>query len=94
MQNAILMADASLAQSGFAQRLLALGIRSYQRVLSPLLGPSCRYYPTCSNYALDAIAMHGAGKGLLLAAARIARCHPYCAGGHDPVPTVSSDSSS
>jgi putative membrane protein insertion efficiency factor len=93
MQNAILMADASLAQSGFAQRVLTLGIRSYQRVLSPLLGPQCRYYPSCSNYALDAIALHGAGKGLLLCAARIARCHPFCAGGHDPVPHVSDSSS-
>ena len=93
MQKAMLMADASPAQSGYAQRMLTFSIRSYQRVVSPLLGPRCRYYPTCSNYALDAIALHGAGKGLLLSVARIARCHPFCAGGHDPVPHVSDSSS-
>ncbi|HEY0962398.1 MAG TPA: membrane protein insertion efficiency factor YidD [Pseudomonadales bacterium] len=87
------MAESSSARPGYAHRVLAFGIRSYQHVLSPLLGPQCRYYPTCSNYALEALELHGAGKGLLLSVARIARCHPFCAGGHDPVPHVSDSSS-
>lgn len=93
MQYAIPMAESSSARAGYAQRVLTFGIRSYQRVLSPLLGPQCRYYPTCSNYALEALELHGAAKGLLLSVARIARCHPFCAGGHDPVPHVSDSSS-
>ncbi|MEY4643004.1 MAG: hypothetical protein RLZZ227_2998 [Pseudomonadota bacterium] len=71
---------------GFAVRSLSAGIRAYQVVLSPVFGTQCRFYPTCSQYALDAIACHGAGKGLLLTIGRIARCNPLCEGGHDPVP--------
>lgn len=66
--------------------LLAL-IRGYRRVLSPLLGPRCRFHPTCSAYALEAIGRHGAARGSWLAARRIARCHPLNEGGFDPVPT-------
>jgi uncharacterized protein len=65
--------------------LLAL-IRSYQYALRPLFGANCRFAPSCSEYACDAIVKHGALKGMLLAARRILRCHPYCAGGYDPVP--------
>ena len=65
--------------------LLAL-IGFYKRFISPLTPPSCRYYPSCSNYATEAIERYGAGRGGWLAIKRIARCHPFSAGGHDPVP--------
>jgi uncharacterized protein len=68
------------------RRALALLIRGYQRFLSPLLPPSCRFYPSCSQYALEAISRHGALKGSWLAIRRLARCHPFNAGGFDPVP--------
>jgi uncharacterized protein len=68
------------------RRALALLIRGYQRFLSPLLPPSCRFYPSCSQYALEAIGRHGALKGSWLAIRRLARCHPFNAGGFDPVP--------
>lgn len=68
-------------------RVLLTGpIRLYQRVLSPLLGPRCRFYPSCSHYALEAIERHGALRGSWLAGRRIARCHPLNEGGLDPVP--------
>ena len=67
-------------------RLLMLPIAAYQRVVSPLLGPRCRFAPSCSAYALAALAEHGAARGLWLAVARIARCHPFNPGGYDPVP--------
>jgi putative membrane protein insertion efficiency factor len=68
------------------RRLLASLVRGYQRVISPLLPPSCRFYPSCSQYALEAITRHGALKGTWLAARRLVRCHPYHPGGFDPVP--------
>ena len=61
-------------------------IRAYQLLLSPWLGQGCRFEPTCSRYALAALERHGALAGSYLTLARIARCHPGCAGGHDPVP--------
>ena len=67
------------------QLLLAL-IRGYQRVLSPALPPSCRFHPSCSQYALEAVSRHGALRGVWLAARRLARCHPFHPGGFDPVP--------
>ena len=68
-------------------RLLLTGpIRIYQRVLSPLLGPRCRFHPSCSHYAIEAIERHGAARGSWLAVRRIARCHPLGASGYDPVP--------
>ena len=66
--------------------LLVTLIKGYRLLLSPWLGQSCRFEPTCSVYALQALEQHGAGIGTYLAAARIARCQPWCAGGHDPVP--------
>ncbi len=66
--------------------LIAL-IRVYQMAVSPFLPPNtCRFYPTCSTYAVEAIRRHGSARGLWLAAKRIARCHPYHPGGYDPVP--------
>jgi putative membrane protein insertion efficiency factor len=62
-------------------------INIYQRWLSPLLPPHCRFYPSCSEYAAEAIQLHGGLRGSWLAIKRIGRCHPLCAGGHDPVPT-------
>jgi uncharacterized protein len=67
-------------------RLLMLPIAGYRRFVSPLLGARCRFAPSCSEYALEAIAEHGALRGLWLAVTRIARCHPFHPGGYDPVP--------
>ena len=68
-------------------RALLIGlIRLYQRALSPLLGPRCRFHPTCSAYAVQALERHGVVRGSFLAARRIARCHPLNEGGFDPVP--------
>jgi len=68
------------------KRLLVGLISAYRYFLSPLLGPSCRFYPTCSAYAAEAIETHGALKGSWLAVRRIAKCHPWHPGGIDPVP--------
>lgn len=69
-------------------RLLALPVRGYRLVLSPWVGRSCRYMPTCSAYALEALERHGAIRGATLAATRIARCHPWGGSGIDNVPEV------
>jgi putative membrane protein insertion efficiency factor len=68
--------------------LMAL-VKSYRLLLSPWLGSACRFTPTCSAYALQALADHGAAKGSYLTLRRLGRCHPWCAGGHDPVPPAS-----
>jgi len=68
------------------RRILAGCVRGYQLALSPLLPPSCRFSPSCSQYALEAITRHGALKGTWLAARRLVRCHPFHPGGFDPVP--------
>ena len=65
--------------------LVAL-VRVYQRLISPLLGPRCRFYPSCSNYCVEALHKHGAVRGTYLTARRIVRCHPLNEGGFDPVP--------
>jgi uncharacterized protein len=68
-----------------ARVLLGL-IKLYQVFLSPFLGQQCRFYPTCSHYATEAILKHGAVKGIYLTLHRLLRCHPWCTGGHDPIP--------
>jgi putative membrane protein insertion efficiency factor len=72
--------------SAAVRRLLLGGIRLYQLALSPWLGGRCRYEPTCSQYAAEAIATRGAVRGSWLAAKRIGRCHPWGGAGYDPVP--------
>jgi putative membrane protein insertion efficiency factor len=61
-------------------------VKAYRLLLSPWLGSACRFEPTCSAYSLQALQAHGAAAGTYLTLARLARCHPWCAGGHDPVP--------
>ncbi len=68
------------------KRILRGLIAGYRYFLSPLLGPSCRFYPTCSEYASEAIERHGALRGTWLALKRILKCHPWHSGGLDPVP--------
>lgn len=76
--------------------LLISLVRAYRRWLSPVLraafGPRCRFEPSCSQYALEALQIHGAARGSWLAARRICRCHPLHAGGHDPVPSPNAGS--
>lgn len=69
-----------------AARTLILLIRGYQVMVSPLLPSACRYVPSCSHYALAAVERYGAAKGAWLGVRRIVRCHPFRAGGYDPVP--------
>jgi uncharacterized protein len=68
------------------RRALIALVRGYRLLLSPWLGSSCRFEPTCSAYALQALERHGAAIGSGLTVGRILRCHPFCQGGHDPVP--------
>jgi uncharacterized protein len=68
------------------KQLLQLGLRFYKRVISPMLPHSCRFVPTCSEYAMEAIERHGAARGSWLAAWRLLRCHPFAKAGLDPVP--------
>ena len=74
--------------------LLVWILRAYQLLLSPMLGQNCRFYPSCSNYAIEAIRTHGSARGSLLAARRLCRCHPWNAGGNDPVPPAHHKNSS
>jgi uncharacterized protein len=67
-------------------RAILASLRAYRWMLSPLLPPACRYVPTCSQYAAEAVERHGALRGSLLALARLLRCHPFVRGGFDPVP--------
>lgn len=67
-------------------KILIAFVRAYQYTISPLLGPRCRYYPSCSNYAVEALREHGAVRGLGLATWRLLRCNPFSNGGYDPVP--------
>lgn len=68
------------------RRIMIFLIRAYQTILSPFLGQRCRFYPSCSAYALEAVEKHGATRGLWLSLKRLSRCHPWHEGGVDPVP--------
>ncbi|RMH06624.1 MAG: membrane protein insertion efficiency factor YidD [Nitrospirae bacterium] len=68
------------------QKIILLSIGIYQQWISPLLGPACRFTPTCSQYAYESILKHGVTKGFLMTLMRLAKCHPFHAGGFDPVP--------
>jgi putative membrane protein insertion efficiency factor len=70
------------------QQALILCIKAYRLILSPWLGSACRFTPTCSVFALNALEIHGAGKGSYLTLKRLSRCHPWCDGGEDPVPAI------
>ena len=72
--------------TGLPQRALIALVRAYRFFLSPWLGSSCRFEPSCSIYALRALELHGAAGGSYVTLRRLARCHPWCDGGHDPVP--------
>ncbi|MCS6970309.1 MAG: membrane protein insertion efficiency factor YidD [Planctomycetota bacterium] len=76
-------------QASWLARLLIAPIRCYKRWISPLLPPACRYQPTCSVYMMEALATHGAAKGLWLGLRRLCRCHPWGGYGWDPVPPAS-----
>lgn len=81
-----LAAATELMRNGLTAVLVGL-VRGYQRLVSPLLGPRCRYYPSCSAYTITALQTHGPWQGCWLALRRVTRCHPGCEGGHDPVPS-------
>ena len=72
------------------KRLLLLLLRAYKLGISPFMGQNCRFYPSCSDYAAEAIRLHGPAPGSLLAARRLCKCHPWHPGGLDPVPVKSS----
>jgi hypothetical protein len=74
------------SEEPFVKTILRALIRAYRYFVSPMFGPSCRFYPTCSEYADEAIRDHGVLRGSMLAAKRIACCHPWHSGGVDPVP--------
>lgn len=69
-------------------QLLVFGVRAYQLAISPILGPGCRFAPSCSSYAIEALQEHGPWRGSVLAIRRIGRCHPFQPGGFDPVPSA------
>jgi putative membrane protein insertion efficiency factor len=74
------------SQPGPARRLATAPIRAYRALVSPLLGQRCRFHPSCSAYAVEAVERHGVARGFWLAVRRVARCHPLHPGGYDPVP--------
>lgn len=82
------MADPLRTGPHGAQRLLIAVVQGYRYLLSPWLGSACRFQPSCSAYALDALTRHGAAGGARLTAGRLLRCHPWCAGGVDAVPAT------
>jgi putative membrane protein insertion efficiency factor len=75
-------------RAGVLSLVLRAGVRAYQLLISPVLPPSCRFLPTCSEYAVEAIERHGALRGVGLALHRLVRCHPWGGSGYDPVPEI------
>jgi putative membrane protein insertion efficiency factor len=84
------LAAVALSKAAIARALLLGLIRAYQLTLSPWLGPRCRYEPTCSRYAAEAITRFGVRQGVWLAVKRLGRCHPWGRSGYDPVPALES----
>ena len=83
----IKITDTSMSVKNIFAEFLCGAIKFYQKFISPMLGRGkCRFYPTCSNYALESVKKYGAIKGGFLAVKRILRCNPFCKGGYDPVP--------
>jgi putative membrane protein insertion efficiency factor len=82
------LATVALSPAGAVRALLLGLIRVYQLTLSPWLGTQCRYEPTCSKYAAEALERHGVARGVWLAAKRLGRCHPWGRSGYDPVPAL------
>ena len=68
------------------KKIILIHIFLYRYIISPLTGPACRFYPSCSEYAFEAVKKHGSLKGIVLAVRRILKCHPFHPGGYDPVP--------
>lgn len=68
------------------KRVFIFAVKAYQKLISPMKPPCCRFSPTCSAYAIEAFNVHGAIKGLILTLYRLLRCNPFCKGGYDPVP--------
>ncbi|MEY4763478.1 MAG: hypothetical protein RI907_151 [Pseudomonadota bacterium] len=85
----MLLRTFAAALARLPQRLLIGLVKAYRLLLKAWIGNACRFEPSCSAYALQALERHGAAKGSLLSAKRLLRCHPYCQGGHDPVPETS-----
>ena len=75
-----------MSAAGSIRRLVILPIRAWQAALAPMLGPTCRFEPSCSHYTAEAIERHGVMRGVGLGLRRIGRCHPFHSGGYDPVP--------
>jgi putative membrane protein insertion efficiency factor len=86
------LSDLAALLQRIPQRVLIGLVQAYRLLLSPWLGNACRFEPTCSRYALQALERHGAWRGTALAGWRVLRCHPWCEGGCDPVPDTSSSS--
>ncbi len=84
----------ALAATRVPQKILVALVKAYRLLLSPWLGSSCRFEPTCSAYSLQALQQHGATKGSYLTLYRLVRCHPWCNGGYDPVPSAALRASS
>ena len=82
-----------LRPADWPRKALILVVRAYRLLLKPWLGNACRFEPTCSAYTLQALQQHGALRGSVLGCGRLLRCHPWCAGGHDPVPDTFAGSS-
>ena len=83
---ATISSDGCARGGDLAVRLALAVIRAYKLAVSPFFRGSCRFLPSCADYAAEALERHGAARGLWLTARRLARCHPFCAAGHDPVP--------
>ncbi len=93
-QGTVIASRHQAGSAGPVATLLILLVRAYRRFLSPLLGQQCRFHPSCSAYGLEALQVHGALRGTWLTVRRIARCHPFHPGGHDPVPPKKSSETS